>query len=180
MRLGKYPEAAEDYTRALERGPDAELYQHRGWAYFFSDARRLALRDFSKAIELDSGASDAFTGRGLAQVMLGEYRVAVADAEAALRLVPSTPEMMHNVACIFAQAAARAEVDGESVRDLTEDYRRRAVVAVRRTLDMLPREERAPFWRDKIVPDPALAPLRHDAQFKRLQEEYLRSSCGGR
>src|SRR5262249_58252864 len=35
MKLGKYPEAAEDYSRALERAPDADLYQHRGWAHFF-------------------------------------------------------------------------------------------------------------------------------------------------
>src|SRR5262249_15731298 len=38
MKRGRYPEAVDDYTRALERRPDAEIYQHRGWAYFFSDA----------------------------------------------------------------------------------------------------------------------------------------------
>src|SRR5262249_4117856 len=122
MKLGKYPEAAEDYTRAIERAPDAELYQHRGWAYYFSDAWKLALRDFAKAIELDPGMGDAYTGRGLARVMLGDYRGAVADAEAALRLGPTTPEMMHNIACVFAQAAARAEADAEEGdRALAED-----------------------------------------------------------
>src|SRR5262249_19101202 len=59
MKLGKYPEAVEDYTRAVERAPDADVYQHRGWAHFFSDAWKLALRDFSKAIELDPEAGDA-------------------------------------------------------------------------------------------------------------------------
>src|SRR5262249_6540917 len=86
MKLGRYPEAAEDYTRALECGPltlpappggessvrgDTDLYQHRGWAYFFADAWRLALRDFAKAIELDPDAGDAYTGRGVARVLLG-------------------------------------------------------------------------------------------------------------
>src|SRR5262249_35444447 len=115
MKLGKYPEAVDDYTRALERCPlpsfrsdggegrgDGDIFQHRGWAHFFADAWKLALRDFSKALELDPEAGDAYTGRGLARVMLGEYREAVADAEAALHRKPSTPEMMHNIACIFA------------------------------------------------------------------------------
>src|SRR5207248_10402704 len=109
MKLRKYPEAAEDYTRALGRAPDADLYQHRGWAHFFSDAWRLALRDFAKAIELNPEAGDAYTGRGLAQVMLGDYLRAAEDAESALCRKPATPEMMHNIACIFAQAVARAQ-----------------------------------------------------------------------
>src|SRR5262249_43552952 len=111
MKLGKYPEAVDDYTRALEHAPDADIYQHRGWAHFFADAWKLALRDFSKAIELGPEAGDAYTGRGLARVMLGGYRGAVADAEAALRRKPSTPEMMHNIARIFPPAVARAHAD---------------------------------------------------------------------
>jgi tetratricopeptide (TPR) repeat protein/predicted Ser/Thr protein kinase len=170
MKLGKYPEAVEDYTSALERAPDADLYQHRGWAHAFSDAWKLALRDFSKAIELDPGMGDAYTGRGLARVMLGDHREAVSDAEAALRRAPDTPEMMHNVACIFAQAAARARTD----RGAVEDYSRRAVEAVRQTLGMLPTAERPAFWRDKILADPALVPIRNDPQFERLQDEWAR------
>jgi tetratricopeptide (TPR) repeat protein len=171
MKLGKYPEAVEDYTRALERVPDADVYQHRGWAHFFCDAWKLALRDFSKAIERDPGAGDAYTGRGLARVMLGDYRGAVADAEAALRRKPRTPEMMHNLACIFAQAVARAKEDRYS---LAARYRRRALEAVRQTLMMLRPQERASFWQDKILPDAALAPIRHAPEFQRLRDEYAR------
>jgi tetratricopeptide (TPR) repeat protein len=190
MKLGKYPEAVEDYTRALERAPDADIYQHRGWAHFFAEAWKLALRDFSKAIELDPAAGDAYTGRGLARVMLGDYRGAVADAEAALRRRPTTPEMLHNIACIFAQAATRAEADpltlpsppsdggegrvrGEADRQsLADSYRRRALKAVHQTLAMLPPEERSSFWRDKILPDAALTPLHNDPEFQRLKQEY--------
>jgi tetratricopeptide (TPR) repeat protein len=50
MKLGKYPEAVEDYTRALELAPDGDIYQHRGWAHFF---RRVETGlGISKAIEL--------------------------------------------------------------------------------------------------------------------------------
>jgi tetratricopeptide (TPR) repeat protein len=175
MKLGKYPEAVEDYTRALERVADADIYQHRGWALFFSDAWKLALRDFSKAIEMDPEAGDAYTGRGLARVMLGDYREAVADAEAALRRKPATPEMMHNIACIFAQAAARAEADTqiEDRKSLGNNYRSRAWKAVYQTLAMLRAEARASFWTAKIAPDVALTPLHSDADFERLQNEYV-------
>jgi tetratricopeptide (TPR) repeat protein len=174
MRLGKYPEAVEDYTRALELAADGDLYQHRGWAHFFSDAWKLALRDFSKAIELDPAAGDAYTGRGLARAMLGEYRGAVADAEAALLRKPTTPEMMHNIACIFAQATASAEADlpEEDRHSLAESYRSRALKAVHQTLTMVPLGERSSFWQDKILPDAALAPIRNDAAFQRLQDKY--------
>jgi tetratricopeptide (TPR) repeat protein len=174
MNLGKYPEAVEDYTRALEQAPDADIYQHRGWAHFFSDAWKLALRDFSNAIELNPKAGDAYTGRGLAQVMLGHHREAVADAEAALSRKPDTPDMMHNIACIFAQAAARVEGDGheEDRQSLAANYRRRALEAIQQTLTMLPPEERLTFWRDKMLPDAALAPLHNDEEFKQLREQY--------
>jgi tetratricopeptide (TPR) repeat protein/predicted Ser/Thr protein kinase len=174
MKLGKYLDAAEDYSRALELAPDADIYQHRGWAYFFSDAWKLASRDFSKAIELDSDTDDAYTGRGLARVMLGEYRDAVTDAEVAVSRKPATPEMMHNIACVFAQAAPHAKTDVrlKYPQALAESYRRKAVEAVRQTLAMLPPEERQAFWKEKIMPDAALVPLHGDAEFKRLQDEF--------
>jgi serine/threonine protein kinase/tetratricopeptide (TPR) repeat protein len=174
MKLGKYPEAADDYTRILERGPDAEVYQHRGWAYFFADAWKLAVRDFSAAIAMDPKAGDAYTGRGLGQVMLGDYRSAVTDADAALARNPATPEMAHNIACIFAQAVLRADEDEQSdQKPAAEEYRHRALEAVRRTLAMLPASERPTFWRDKILRDSALAPIRTDDRFKALYAECI-------
>src|SRR5262249_23581693 len=177
MKLGKYAEAADDYSRALERTPDAELHQHRGWAYFFADAWKLALRDFSVAIEMDPKAGDAYTGRGLARVMLGDYRSAVADADAALARRPGTSEMAHNIACIFAQAMVRANQDQSSDQKAAADaYRRRALDAIRLTLNLLPRDERPSFWRDKILTDPALAPIRGDARFEALYGEPISRS----
>jgi tetratricopeptide (TPR) repeat protein len=175
MKLGKYPEAVEDYTRALERAPDADIYQHRGWAHFFADAWKLAVRDFSKALELNPEESNVYTGRGLARAMLGYSREAVTDAEAALRLKPSTPEMMHNIACIFAQAAVRVETDlnDKARQALATGYRSRSLQAVHQTLKMLPPEGRLSFWRDKILTDAALTPIHNDADFKRLQEKYV-------
>jgi tetratricopeptide (TPR) repeat protein/predicted Ser/Thr protein kinase len=175
MKLGKYLDAVDDYTRALEQAPDVDVYQHRGWAHFFADAWKLALRDFAKAIELDPAVGDAYVGRGLARVMLGHYREAIADAEAAVCRQPSTPEMMHNIACIFAQAVARAEADCQEAgrQALADRYRRRALEAVRQTLTMVRPQERLSFWQDKILPDAALAPIRQDAEFQRLGDEQV-------
>jgi tetratricopeptide (TPR) repeat protein len=174
MKLARYPEAAEDYSRALERSPDAELYQHRGWAHFFADAWKLARRDFQKAIELEPQASDAHTGSALARVMLGQYREAVADADTAMRFRPSTPEMMHNLACAFALAAARAQTDRDAAdRELlAETWRTKALKALRQTLTMIPQPERRSFWIDKIQPDPALVSLHGNPLFEQMQKEF--------
>ncbi len=164
MKLRRFPEAVEDYTRVLERSPDAEIYQHRGWARFFADAWNLALRDFAKAIELDPDGSDSYIGRGLSHVMLGRYREAVEDAESALRREPEGAPMMVNIACIFAQASVHVSVDADRAdrQALANDYHRRAVDAVRLALHLLPADQRRGFWVEKVLPDPALAPIRKD------------------
>jgi tetratricopeptide (TPR) repeat protein len=174
MRLGRYLDAADDYTRALERAPDAEIFQHRGWAYFFSDANSFASRDFSRAIELSPDGCNAYIGRGLTHVKQGNYRDGVADAEAALRRKPSSPDMMHNLACVFALAAAAVAKDSEQVNRLrlAADYRGRALSAVQQTLEMLPAEQRPSFWRDQILPDAALTSLHEEPIFKQLKDRY--------
>ncbi len=175
MKRGRYPEAVDDYTRALERRPDADIYLHRGWAYFFSDSWKLARRDFDKAIELDNDQNDAFIGRGLSLVMLGRYRSAAADAEEALRRKPQSPEMMFNIACIFAQAAARIDDDSDKSdrHVLRNDYCRRALAALRQAVSMVPPGERRIFWREKVLPDAALAPVRNHMDFRRIYNDLV-------
>ena len=92
MKLGKYPEAVEDYSRALERETTAEVYQHRGWAHLFSDALKLAGHDFSRAIELAPSVPGAWIGRGWVRLRIGQYREALADAGVALHSLLSNEE----------------------------------------------------------------------------------------
>lgn len=175
MKRGRYPEAVDDYTRALERSPDAEIHLHRGWAYFFSDSWKLALRDFEKAIEMDADQKDAYIGRGLSLVMLGRYRSAVTDAEEALRRKPRSTEMMFNIACIFAQAAARIDDDANKPdrQILQNDYCRRALAALRQAVSLVPPSERRAFWREKVLPDTALAPVRNHDEFRRIHKDLV-------
>jgi tetratricopeptide (TPR) repeat protein len=173
VQLGDYLAAVDDYTRVLEREPGAEIHAHRGWAYFFADAWRPALRDFEKALVFDRKHADAYTGRGLARVMLGAYREGVHDADEALRLKPAAPEMMHNIACIFALAAGKAAVDPqEKQRDaLTRRYRTAAVEALRAALALVPPAARRQFWREKMLPDTALEAIRASPEFRELLRE---------
>jgi serine/threonine protein kinase/tetratricopeptide (TPR) repeat protein len=174
-RLGNFPAALQDYSVALALQPDAEIYRHRGWAAFFSDAWKPALADFEEALKREPENADARVGRSLARVMLGQYREAVVDAEDVLRHAPTSPETVHNLACVFAQAAGRARADrtadgpSQAVR-----YQARAVQLLRQALALVPLEKRGAFWRDTMAPDPALDPVRDSAAFQALDGEYAR------
>jgi eukaryotic-like serine/threonine-protein kinase len=171
MRLGRYPEAVEDFTRALGGGSNTDIYLERGWANLFSDAWKPAVRDFEKAIRRDPENRDAYIGRGLATAMLGQYPDAVADAERALARTPDTPEMLHNIACIFAQAAAKAVAvgSGDSGQALADQYRNRALEALRQAVSLVPAEKRVSFWRKKVSPDRWLDPIRSAGGFKHFE-----------
>ena len=78
--------------------------------------------------------------------------------------------MMHNVACIFALAAASAGKEPQDVElaALAARCRQRALEAVRQTLALVPPTERLSFWNEKIVFDPALESIRNLRGFKAL------------
>ena len=62
----------------------APLLAQRGWLYILTESPRLALHDFEAALRLDPSHVEAYSGRGLARVRLGQDREGVADAEQAL------------------------------------------------------------------------------------------------
>jgi hypothetical protein len=74
--------------------------------------------------------------------------------------------MMHNLACVFAQASARAG------KDEAAGYRDRAVVCVQQTLALVPEKERTAFFRGSVVPDTALDPIRENPAFRQLLKEH--------
>src|SRR5262249_33676965 len=92
-----YGEAVADLTRAidvrtdLEPGTKARLLTSRGWTYQLADAARLALSDFEASLRLRPEPCDGLAGRGLARIRLGQWRPALADADAAVRLAGASP-----------------------------------------------------------------------------------------
>jgi hypothetical protein len=69
-----------------------------------------------------------------------------------------------------------ADPEADDRHTLAKDYRDRALEAVHQTLQMLPPPQRPTFWRNHIVPDAALEPIRNEARFQRLAEEF--AACG--
>jgi serine/threonine protein kinase/tetratricopeptide (TPR) repeat protein len=173
QQLADYLGARDDYSHALDLQPEAsDLYLYRGWAYFFADAWKPAQRDFADALRLSPDLADAYVGRGLAQAMQGLHEKALVDAGNALRLEPDTPEMMHNVACIFALAAGAAAAQSDAASQAQAiRLQEESVKTLRKALMLLPPAQRRAFWRDKMLPDKALDSIRRGAAFRKLEVE---------
>jgi tetratricopeptide (TPR) repeat protein len=170
MKQGNYLGAVDDYTRAMGPNPDWQIVAHRGWAYFFAEAHRLALRDFQEALRLNPADLETRIGRGLAYVRLGRDAEAIADARAALERPCDDPVMLLNVACIFARAAGR--------QDLAGQYPGQAVQALGRALALLSPDARRPFWRGKVLPDTDLDSIKRSPGFLELGEWVERDRPG--
>ena len=171
-----FPGAISDFTRALELRPgparevEARLLNRRGWTWHLVDAPRLALADFESSLRLSQEQSDAHGGRGLARIRLGQWRPAIADADAAVRLALNAPtpddsadaraQADFNAARIYAQAidCAAREVgrEGERAVSLCRRYRARSLELLDRALRQIP----DPARRREFLDDPALRPLR--------------------
>lgn len=170
--------AIDDFTRAIGLRPEpamvvkTRLLNRRGWAHHFTDAPRLALADFEASLQLVKDQSDALGGLGLARIRLGQWRPAVADAEASVRLARVSPptdgdtdtdllaQADFNAARIYAQAVeyAAREVsrEGERAVSLYHRYRARSLELLDQALRQIP----DPARRRKFLDDPALKPLR--------------------
>ncbi len=155
--------AISDYAVALSLGPDSpELHNHRGWAYLYADAFKLALDDFDEALRLDPGLVQAYGGRGLARVSLGRWRDGLADADTAIRLATGAQKQR----ALFVAARANALSSKSVVREaglqsearlaLHRRLHDRAAALLLQSAQQLPRERQATFWREEVASDPNL------------------------
>jgi tetratricopeptide (TPR) repeat protein len=186
-KLGNYPGAIEDYTRALEidraedKAADAPTLAYRGWAYLIQESPKLALRDFNEALQLGgSHKADCYTGRGYALVQLGQWKGAVQDAEAALQQEAPTARTRYNTARIYAQATARVQKDPKmqngSGQELRDQYQRHALQLLRSACEKTPAAQRAAFWKEYVQADPALLSIRGTDEFAQMSREFGGSS----
>jgi len=163
--LNDFAGAIDDYTQALALAGDdrVETYRDRGWSHLFSNASKLALRDFDAALRLDPGDPDGYAGRGAARVRLGDLRGAVADAEESVRREGRSARLLYIAAETFSAASARAAA-GAARRGRTASrdslaYEARAADLLERALEQTPTDRKTLFWRDVVARDPALRPL---------------------
>jgi tetratricopeptide (TPR) repeat protein len=171
--LRDYEGAIADYSRALELKPgkaeEVRLYRYRGWTYLVNEAPKPALRDFQKAIKADPKNGDAYTGCGYARVKLGWVQDAVGDAEKALACGPKTAVLLWKAARIYAQAALRTQA---ALPKKSGQYEERAVELLDLALRQAPAKTRARFWRDAVLGDDALGPLRRGRAFAGLKARF--------
>jgi tetratricopeptide (TPR) repeat protein len=174
-RQGNYAGAIESFTEVLELRPDQPSFlTRRGRLYLATQAPKLALRDFDQALKRDPSNSDATAGRGEALIHLGDYRAAVADAEAALARSVPDEHLNYNTARIYAQAAqavgSEARRRGRDAVHQFNKYQDRAVDLVTEAMRQIAPEQRAEFWRNQIQGDPAFQPIvpRLSARLKAL------------
>ena len=174
-RLGEHARAVESFSQALLGDKDSPTLAFRGWEYLALKAPELARRDFDAALLLDAKNVDALCGRGLARVQLGkEADRAPADAEAALRLAERrTWQLLLNCARIHAQTLGRLRTSADA-RDRRKAFhhQHRTLELLRETLEKIPAQERAAFWRKNIEDDPALRPLRNSEHMQLLARTY--------
>jgi eukaryotic-like serine/threonine-protein kinase len=175
-RVGQYPGAQTDYTRAIELTPDAATYAARGWCYLVAGAPRLAVPDFDEAVRLAPEVGDAYAGRGYARALLGDHEQAVADADKALKCGPESSRLCYNVARIYAQAVGRLDRRAAylSATDAVArpDWEERCTRALARAVELLPAAEAAAFWRGTVGTDRAFDPVRRGAGFAQLSTRY--------
>jgi tetratricopeptide (TPR) repeat protein len=177
-RLGDYPGALDDYNKSLELDPDApNILAERGWAYYKAP-NELALHEFERAVAINERngdlVGDAYSGRGFFRALRGDYRRAAEDAKKALdngrKDAWSTP---FNVACIYAQAMARAAAadrDPDAPR-LAVDYRERALRLIEESVNVAPAAEQREVWRN-VLDDSALEPIRRRPEFAALRSRF--------
>jgi tetratricopeptide (TPR) repeat protein/tRNA A-37 threonylcarbamoyl transferase component Bud32 len=143
--LKDYKDVLEDCTRALGLEPDAETFLLRGSTYLHFQLPGLAVRDFDEAIRLDATSADAYLGRGLARVQVGDAPHAVADARLAVKRSPKSPQVRVQAARILARAG---------------DHQTEALKLLRSAAELIDDpDRRAAFWDREVRRDRTLASI---------------------
>jgi tetratricopeptide (TPR) repeat protein len=139
------------------------LLRRRGWWNLEQGAIRRAVQNFDEVSGLAAEDADAYSGRGLARVRLGEYGDAVADAEKALMCDKTSWRIAYNAARIYALAAvvASSEIrkNGQAAVRRVERYQDTAVELVRRAWHLAIAQHEFARFREVIQTDPAFKPL---------------------
>ena len=91
-RLRSFSSAYALWDDAVQKLPDgpalgaARVYTNRGGLAMKHGDLKMAMADFTHALQADSGYKSALSGRAFAHMKLGEYQAALTDANAVIRL----------------------------------------------------------------------------------------------
>ena len=91
--LGRYQQAIEDCTKALQIKPDySYAYFNRGFAYGKLGQYQRAIEDLTRGIRLKPDDGSGYFNRGNAYGKLGQYQRAIEDYNLGIRLKPDKAE----------------------------------------------------------------------------------------
>lgn len=85
-----YDEAVALYTKAIDLNPSVAIYYgNRSFAFLKTECFGYALRDASKAIELDKNYVKGYYRRAASNMSLGKFKLALKDYEAVMKARPN-------------------------------------------------------------------------------------------
>jgi len=95
FRKGKFSEAAECYTRAMELDPSSALLPaNRAMCYLKLNKPSQAEADATRSIELDPSYAKGYYRRAMARKELHKYKLALDDLNKVLELEPSSKQAL--------------------------------------------------------------------------------------
>lgn len=173
---GQFQEALADYTKALALEPHSATFAARGWVFLANESKNLALEDFENALLHDAKNAEAYAGRGLIRVRLGQDTHARADADTAFLVGPPTFRLLWNIAHIYAQLIVHLDsqpgaqtIRASLARTALQD---KGLEMLRGAFEKVPAQERSYYWQTYITSDGLLNSLRIRAEFKELERKY--------
>jgi len=104
------------YSISLELHEYAEAYNNRGVAYAKLGEHKRAIKDYDRAIELNSNLAEAYNNRGVAYAKLGEHKKAIEDYDKAIELNPEDAEAYGNRGITYARLGEHERARGDMLR----------------------------------------------------------------
>jgi tetratricopeptide (TPR) repeat protein len=175
VALGRWPEAIDDYSKALAiKQDDMISLIGRGWAYIQTGALPSAGNDLDKALGLEPKNAYGLLGRAYVRVQLASPQNGLADVEEALRGDKPSAGLLVNAACVYALALNKLDIKSASQLQVRSKCEERAVQLLNQALDGIPARDRAAFWGRYVKSNPDLRALRQSAAMAQLDQKYSR------
>lgn len=93
---GRLDKAIEDYTAALDIGPNYDAYFNRAIAYTDMGDASSSIKDYTSAIKIDSKQVYAFNNRAILYALGGDLKKAISDFSSVIALDPKNVMAINN------------------------------------------------------------------------------------
>jgi tetratricopeptide (TPR) repeat protein/tRNA A-37 threonylcarbamoyl transferase component Bud32 len=161
--------AVTDFDLWIGHNPwDYWAWIQRGWIHMALEDAPMAAGDFGAAVQVDPAKPEAYYGRGYALAKIGQYSLAVKDANKALDLGRAGSRMPLIGAQIFALGAGQASLD----RDARNRYRERALNLLQKAIEANSPLKRPAFWREHVEGNGDFRSIRDRLRYLHLKEIY--------